>query len=126
VGSVALVLFVVGGLWWAALGARFGEAALVATFAAALSCWFGVVAAHLVSRAIGPAAATSGAALLGMSARMAFPLALCLMAALRGGPLVDGGLVYATLVFYPIALAVDTMAVVATPGLRPEQSARGS
>ncbi len=46
--------------------------------------------------------------LLGIVARMLLPLGVGLAGHLLGGPLAEGGLLYYLLMFYPVALSVET------------------
>lgn len=116
--AVGGFLFVFASLWLATSN-RFGMPTTVAAAAVAgFSCWAGVLAAHgmaaMLGRLGGVASATTHAT-LGMLVRMAFPLSLCGIAALRGGELMSGGVVYAILILYPIALATDTVLYLNAP-----------
>jgi hypothetical protein len=59
--------------------------------------------------------------LLGMFPRMGIPLAVCMIAYLKGGALADAGFVYYILVFYFVTLVVETVLQVGAAHERPTE-----
>ena len=81
---------------------------VLAAGVAALVCWAGAIGGMLTSQWFrGPQHLLAGV-LSGMAFRMALPLAVCMVAFVRGGTLVESGFVFYVLAFYLMTLAVDT------------------
>jgi len=103
--AVVLAAFVLVGPAAYCLG---GFTAVVAAAVAAALCLAGTLIALLAAHFLrGPNLAVP-ALLVSMTSRMGIPLAFGLAFHLRGGPLAEIGLLYYLLVFYPVALAVET------------------
>ena len=86
-----------------------GGAGLAAAAAAAGLCLLGAGSALVVTRPFrGPNYALFNL-LIGMPLRMGLPLAVGLVLQWRGGLLAGAGVLYYLLVFYPIALGVETV-----------------
>jgi hypothetical protein len=107
-------------LWYAVAREYRDNYTLTAALVAATACWLGVIAAKLLGWAVSRTRSLGQQevviqATLGMFVRMAFPISLCGMAALAGGALADGGVVYAMLVVYPVSLAIETISLVTAP-----------
>jgi hypothetical protein len=85
-----------------------GAAAMAAATVAACLCLAGAGAALIVTDPFRePQHAWTGL-LTGMALRMGIPLISGLALQIRGGPLVKAGFLYYLLVFYAVALAVET------------------
>ncbi len=80
----------------------------------------GLVALGLVRLFNGPNSVVPQV-LLGMFPRMGIPLAVCMVAYLKGGALVDAGFVYYILVFYFVTLVVETVLLVGVAQERPTE-----
>jgi hypothetical protein len=108
--QIALALVVLAACAMVALPARLasGPWGPAAAGVSALSCWFGAAAALAVTTLLARHGSGLAALLLGMALRMAIPLASILVFHLVGGPLVQAGLLYYFLFFYPLCLAVET------------------
>ena len=90
-----------------------GQAGLIAGLFAALVCLVpGLVTLALGEVFRGPNFALFNV-LFGMLIRMGVPLAVCAAVYALGGPLVDGGMVFSLLAFYPVMLLVETLLLVA-------------
>jgi hypothetical protein len=81
----------------------FAAAAVVAA-----SCWGGAAAGLAASRVLARGGAGLAGLLVGMGLRMGIPLVFVVVLHLSGGPLVEAGMEYYFLVFYPLTLAVGT------------------
>ena len=95
---------VVGGIAWQVAGLW----GLAAAGVAAAACWLGAAVALGAATLLARRGHGLTGLLAGMGLRMGVPLALALVLFLRGGPLVQGGLLYYFLAFYPLTLAVET------------------
>jgi hypothetical protein len=96
----------------------YGAAAILAATVAACLCLAGAAFALIVTDLLrGPQHALA-ALLMGMAARMGPPLIFGLAIQVRGGLLVQAGMLYYLLVFYAVALAVET-ALSLPPSRRP-------
>ena len=99
--GLSAVVGPVAGLWHGRTGLR-------AVAVAAGVCLLGALVALVIAHGLrAPRYALYGL-LLGMAARMGIPLGCGLAFHLRGGALVDAGLLYYLLVFYPVTLGVET------------------
>lgn len=79
-----------------------------ASACAALLCFAAGVAVVLVTLFASSPEHVAYFVVLGMFFRMGIPLVACLAIYVRGGWLVEAGLVYYLLVYYPLALAAET------------------
>ena len=102
--SMAVALLLIG--WWSQ--STHGADGVRAAVVAATICWLGASLA-LISTAMsrGPQAAV-WTLLFGMLFRMGLPLAAGFMLYQAGGPLASAGVFGKVLIFYLIALAVET------------------
>ena len=91
-----------------------GATGLAAALLSASLCLLGAVLALAVGRWF---ADPKSAVMVGMAVRMAVPLSVVLIMQLRGGPLVDAGLIYYLLVFYPVTLLVETALALPRPSV---------
>lgn len=108
-GSLLLAAAVVSPI---AFSAR-GQAGLLAGLFAALVCLVpGLIALGLGEVFRGPQFALFNL-LFGMLLRMGVPLAVCVAVYAIGGPLVEGGMAFSLLAFYPVMLSVETMLLAA-------------
>lgn len=88
-------------------------AGVVAVSVAVALCWTGGALALAIAALMhGPAAAMHGM-LLGMMARMIFPLMLGATLQLKVASLADAGMIYYLLVAYMVLLAVETVMMLA-------------
>lgn len=90
-------------------GFRSGWAGLWAAAAAAGFCLAGATLALVVSHLLPEPKHALYAMLLAMAARMGIPLGAAIACQLHGGALVQGGLPYYLVVFYPVTLGVETI-----------------
>jgi hypothetical protein len=95
---------VVGGIAWLFAGLW----GLAAAGVAAAGCWLGAAVALEAATLLARQGHGLTGLLVGMGLRMGVPLALALVLFLLGGPLVQGGLMYYFVAFYPLTLAVET------------------
>lgn len=109
----------------AAVGLSAGPAGVVDCSAAAFACFLGAAIALFISHFIrGPIPALSGA-MLGMSARMAVPLALA-TAYMLASSRPDPAPLYWLLIFYPVTLTAEIMLSIPLDGAcRPVQQQPG-
>jgi hypothetical protein len=118
---VAPLAVAIAALLWYALARQYRDGStLEAALVAAMACWLGVLAGKVLGWTLSRTTSLGqqevvAQATLGMVVRMAFPISLCGMAALQGGRLVEGGVIYAMLVVYPVSLAVETISFVTAP-----------
>ncbi len=104
--TVALGVTLLGVGWWSQ--AQQGRDGLQAAVVAAAICWLGSsLALILTAISRGPQAAV-WTLLFGMLFRMGLPLAAGLMLQRAGGPLAEAGVFGKVLIFYLVALAVET------------------
>jgi hypothetical protein len=108
--QIALALVVLTACAVAAASARLlsGPWGPAAAGVSALSCWFGAAAALAATTMLARHGNGLAGLLAGMAFRMAIPLASVVVFHLVGGPLVQAGLLYYFLFFYPLTLAVET------------------
>ncbi len=85
-----------------------GEWGPVAACVAALTCWCGAASALGATMRLDRGDKRLVGMLVGMALRMGIPLTMVLILHLVGGPLVQAGLLYYFLLFYPLTLAVET------------------
>lgn len=85
-----------------------GWEGVAAAGCAALLCFAAGVAVIVVTMFASSPENVAYLVVLGMLFRMGIPLVSCLAIYFRGGLLVDAGMVYYLLVFYPLALAFET------------------
>jgi len=97
-GLVAPVAFWLSGVW-----------GLQAAAVAAGVCLAGASAAVLVVRLLRGLAVPFYGVLAGMLPRMGIPLGAGIVLQVGGGPLADAGLLVYLCVFYPVAVAVETV-----------------
>ena len=105
--GLAAAVAPVAGLWH-------GPAGLGAVAVAAGVCLLGALTALAIAHVLRAPRHALWGVLLGMAVRMGVPLACGLVFHLRGGALVDAGLLYYLLMFYPVTLGVET--VLSLPG----------
>ena len=89
--------------WWVA-----GSSGVAAAGLAGATCWLGAAGALETATLLARRGHGLAGLLAGMAIRMGVPLAMALILFVRGGPLVEGGLLYYFLAFYPLTLAVET------------------
>lgn len=85
-----------------------GPLGAMAMALAASVCLAGAVAALIIAHRVGKPRDMLRAALLGMGARVAPPLVAALVCWRWGQPLVDAGVLYGLLLFYPVTLVLET------------------
>jgi hypothetical protein len=108
-GSIALAFCLAAPV---ALYAR-GWVGLGAAAAAAMLCLVpGLIALGVGELFRGPDSALFNL-LAGTMIRMGVPLAACVVIYMVGGPLVDGGLAFYLLAFYPVMLLIETLLLAA-------------
>jgi hypothetical protein len=105
--GMAVSAFAIGLLPVAASTAGWLGAVALAT--AAVACLLGASLALLISERWQPPEHVLIALLLGMLARMGFPLGVALSCLGGGRTLADAGLLYYLLVFFPLTLTIETM-----------------
>lgn len=89
--------------WWVA-----GSSGVAAAGLAGVTCWLGAAGALETATLLARRGHGLAGLLAGMAIRMGVPLAMALILFVRGGPLVEGGLLYYFLAFYPLTLAIET------------------
>lgn len=109
IAALTIVVFVVFGVV-GPVAFHIGDMiALAAAAVAAGLCLIGASAALMITRVLSGPNLALIAMMTSMMARMTIPLAFGTALHLLGGPLAKAGLLYYLLVFYPVALAVETM-----------------
>jgi hypothetical protein len=98
--------------WW-----LHGFAGFLAATVAAVACLAGAEAALVCSLCFAGSHHALSTLLVGMATRMGAPLICGIIVHIQGGLLAEAGLLYYLLVFYPVALATET--VLSLPGCRP-------
>jgi hypothetical protein len=98
--------------WWR------GAAGVGAAAVAAAACLAGAGTALLVSDRLPRAQHALVGLLLAMGARMGIPLALAAGCLVCGGALVEAGVLFYLLIFYPLTLGVETALSLAPPAPR--------
>ncbi|MCH2124661.1 MAG: hypothetical protein MK165_07710 [Pirellulaceae bacterium] len=107
--ALLVALLVALPIAWATMGAS----GLVAAVVANLACLSGGVIALWVCGRFTEPTAVVASILLGTLIRMGLPLTVFMATYLRGGMVVDGGLVFYLLFFYLVMLFVETKLIVA-------------
>jgi hypothetical protein len=106
--AIAATLGVAGGVAWS----RSGEMGLAAAIVAAGVCWVGAALSFVLvewfRRSGNPVAGVLG----GMLIRLGLPLAVGVALSEAGGPLADAGVFGLIVVFYLVALVVETLLLV--------------
>jgi hypothetical protein len=85
-----------------------GTSGFPAAVVAAFVVWFAAAAANGASDLFASRGQSLVGILVGMSARMMFPLVVCMVVQLNGGKLSEAGFVYFVLAFYLVMLPLDT------------------
>jgi len=108
-GILALTFGVSFALVGSIAGFLHGAMGWAAAAAAAAACFLGAASALAVCGCFPGAQNAWKGVLAGMLPRMGIPLGFALFIFWHGGPLAEAGSLYCLLVFYPLALAVETL-----------------
>lgn len=108
--AMAATLGVAGGVAWS----RHGEVGLVAAILAAGVCWAGAAISFVLVERFRRSGNPVAGVLAGMLVRLGLPLMVGVALNEAGGPLSDAGIFGLIVVFYLVALFVETLLLVRT------------